>query len=69
MASLSKISILFVWGQTYKYSRTSTIQPSIIQISGLTEPKPCLPKYKAPSSVSDNTGFYTFSETNNSRAL
>ena len=48
------------------YSRTSIICPSIIRISGLTEPKPCLPKYKAPSSVSDYTGFYTFSETNKS---
>ena len=43
-----------------------------MRISGLTEPKPCLPTgttYNARSSVSDNTGFYTFSETNNSHAL
>ena len=27
----------------HKYSRTSIIRPSIIRISGLTEPKLCLP--------------------------
>ena len=28
-----------------KYSRTSIIRPSIIRISGLTEPKSCLPTH------------------------
>ena len=45
------------------YSRNSIIWPSIIRISGLTEPKSCLPAYNALSTVSDNTGFYTVSES------
>ena len=52
-----------------KYSRTSVIRPSIIRISRLTEPKSCLPTYKTRSSVSDNTRFYTVSETMNSSVL
>ena len=53
-----------------KYSRTSIIRPSIIRISGLTEPKLCLPTYiNAPSSVNDITGFYTVLETIDSSAL
>ena len=43
----------------------------MIRISGLTNPKPCLPTFglKARSSLSDNTPFYTFSETTDSSAL
>ena len=43
----------------------------MIRISGLTDPKPCLPTFslKAWSTMSDNTTFYTFSETINSSAL
>ena len=43
----------------------------MIQISGLTNLKPCLPTFslKARSTMSDNTAFYTFSETINSSAL
>ena len=53
------------------YSRTSLIRPSMIRISGLTDPKHCLPTFslKARSTMSDNTAFYTFSETINSSAL
>ena len=51
------------------YSKTSIIWPSIIRIVGLTEQKYCHPTYDAPSSVSDNTVFYTFSETINASAL
>ena len=55
----------------FKYSRTSYIRPSIIQISGSTEPKSCphTYMYNTPSTVSDNTGFYTVLETINSGAL
>ena len=44
------------------YGRTSIIWPSIIRISGLTDPKPCPPTYmyNARSSMNDNTVFYTF---------
>ena len=43
----------------------------MIRISGLTDPKPCLPTFslKAQSTMSDNTAFYTLSETINSSAL
>ena len=36
----------------------------MIRISGLTDPKPCLPTFglKARSTMSDNVAFYTFSE-------
>ena len=53
------------------YSRTSIIRPSMIRISGLTDPKPCLPTFslKALSTMSDNTTVYRFSETINSSAL
>ena len=52
------------------YSRTSIIRPSMNRISGLTDPKPCLPTFslKVRSTMSDNTAFYTFSETINSGA-
>ena len=46
-----------------KYSRILIIWLSIIQISGLTKPKLCLPTastYNAQSSMSDNARFYTF---------
>ena len=57
---------------TTNYSRTSIIWPSIIRISRLTEPKSCLrtgSTYNEQPSVSNITGFYTFSETINSSAL
>ena len=43
----------------------------MIRISGLTDLKPCLPTFssEARSTMSDNTVFYTFSETINSSAL
>ena len=43
----------------------------MIRISGLTDPKPCLPTFslKARSTMSDNTVFYTFSETIDSSAV
>ena len=58
-------------GYQNTYSRTSLIRPSMIRISGLTDPKPCLPTFslKEWSTMSDNTAFYTFSETINSSAL
>ena len=44
----------------YIYSRTSIILPSMIRISGLTDPKPCLPTFslKARSTISDNTSAF-----------
>ena len=54
-----------------KYSRTSIIRPCMIRISGLPNPKPCLPTFslKARSTMRDNTTFYTFSEAINSSDL
>ena len=68
----TKVRIKKILNKDIEYSRTSIIRPSIIRISGLTEPKSCLPTGSTcneQSGVSDMTGFYTFSETINSSAL
>ena len=62
----------FLVGQGNTFICLQNGRSLVFQVSSKTannREKPCLPNYNAPSCVSDNTGLYTFSETNNSRAL